>query len=416
MGKKIKLKIYTLGCKVNQYDSGWLSAQLAGYGFELAKNGADVAIVNTCAVTKNAIRKSRQIISKARKENPQAKIIVIGCWPKTYKLTTSELGVDLVVNSRELNVIIDEVKKIFNKRESEIVLGHSVLVANDKARYFIKIQDGCEQFCAYCIIPFARGKIKSRLADEIIDEIKAAIERGFKEFVLTGIHLGLYGKDLGDINLVGLLQKIVELPNLGRVRLSSIELNEVNDDLINLIANNDKLCKHLHIPLQSGCDKILKLMNRPYDIKFFRVRVEKIKKAMPGIALTTDVIIGFPGETEEDFNIMYNFIKEINFSRLHVFPFSAHEKTKAYLMLGKVDSKEKERRAEELRELSRGLEKKYRRGFDGKIADVLVERIVEGKYRGKTEHYFDIEFSEDQLSDKKDAVKLELKNIVKVLI
>jgi len=324
--------------------------------------------------------------------------------------------VDTVIKRRELEDVISKAKALLNKKELEPVLSHSALVANDKARYFIKIQDGCEQFCSYCIIPYARGKIQSRSVNEIIDEIKAAIEAGFKEFVLTGIHLGLYGKDLGNINLVKLLEKIVKLPNLGRVRLSSIEVNEVTDELIKLIADNEKLCKHLHIPLQSGCDKILKLMNRPYDTKFFRERMEKIKTAMPDIALTTDVIIGFPGETEEDFDITHNFIKEINFSRLHVFPFSAHEKTKAYLMPGKVDIKKKERRAEELRTLSHKLENKYRKSFDGKVVDVLIERIVEDKYRGKAGYYFDVEFSKDKLVDEKYGPKLKVKNIVKVKI
>ncbi|HOZ56328.1 MAG: Threonylcarbamoyladenosine tRNA methylthiotransferase MtaB [Parcubacteria group bacterium ADurb.Bin316] len=413
MDKKHKIKIYTLGCKVNQYDSGWLGAQLHDCGFEIAKSNADLAIINTCAVTKAAIRKDRQMISKAKKENPEAKIVVIGCWPKTYVVDKNDLSVDQVLNSRNPSNVIKEIKKMLGVGDFKKSCSQNVLVANDRARYFIKIQDGCEQFCSYCIIPFARGPIKSRDAQEIIEEIKLAIKKGYQEFVLTGIHLGLYGKDLGSTNLVKLLQKIVQIEGLGRVRLSSVEITEVSDDLIKLIAHNKKICKHLHVPLQSGCDKILKLMNRPYDTKFFRERVKKIRKTMPEIALTTDVIVGFPGEDEKDFNTTFEFIKKINFSRLHIFPFSAHEKTKAYSLPDKVDEQLKKSGVEKLRELSSKLEIKYRCSFKGKIVDVLIEKKIGDKYRGKTEHYLDIEFSKDQVLSKKQA-KLKIGEIVQV--
>lgn len=411
-----RFKIYTLGCKVNQYDSGWLALQLQNIGFEIAKSDADLAVINTCAVTKTAIRKNRQIVNKAKNENPQAKIAIIGCWPKIYNFDANDLKVDLVINSRDLKDVINEIKNIFAKENFKPIYNHNTSVSGDKARYFIKIQDGCEQFCSYCIIPFARGKIKSRNAKEIIAEIKTAGENGYKEFVLTGIHLGLYGKDLGDINLVDLLKKITGLIDLGRIRLSSIEITEVSDELIKLMAGNKKICEHLHIPLQSGCDKILKLMNRPYDTNFFKERVEKIRKAMPDIALTTDVIIGFPGETEKDFQETNNFIKEINFSRLHVFPFSAHEKTKAYLMPDKVSDEDKKNRAKKLRELSTILEKKFKNKFEGKVTEALVEKKNGEYYEGKTEHYLDVKFKEKQLARIVDKVDLKVKNIVKIKI
>lgn len=411
---KKKIKIYTLGCKVNQYDSGWLGTQLHNCGFEIAKNNADLAIINTCAVTKTAIRKNRQMINKAKSENPKAKIVVIGCWPKTYKVDVSELNVDMIINSRDLNNAVQRILEILDADKSKPILGHSTLVANDKARYFIKVQDGCEQFCSYCIIPFARGPIKSRNAEEIIREIDLAIKNGYKEFVLTGIHLGLYGKDLNNTNLVKLLQKIIKLKDLGRVRLSSIEITEVNDDLIKLIVSSEKLCKHLHIPLQSGCDKILNLMNRPYDTNFFENRVRAIKNAIPDVALTADLIVGFPGESKKDFDTTYNFIKKINFSRLHVFPFSAHEKTKAYLLPDKVNNEDKKDRAEKLRKISKILEKKFKIKFKGKIVDVLIEQKDGKIYRGKSEHYLDIEFSKERLYDRKDEAWLMVKDIAKV--
>lgn len=413
---KIKFKVYTLGCKVNQYDSSWLRGCLSDNGFKLVKNNADLAVINTCAVTKVAIRKSKQTINKAKKENPQAKIILIGCWPKTYEINEHELNIEAVLKDKKMEEIIKKVKKICNQNENKLTTQQDFLATNDRARYFIKIQDGCEQFCSYCIIPLARGKITSRPADEVIKEMERVVKKGFKEFVLTGIHLGLYGKDRKSANLVELLRRIIELPGLGRVRLSSIEINEVNNDLIELIAENKKLCKHLHIPLQSGCDKILKLMNRPYDTSFFEEKVKKIRSAMPDIALTTDVIVGFPGENQNDFNTTYNFVKEMNFSRLHVFPFSAHERTKAYTMPDKVDIKEIKKRTESLRLLSGVLEHNFKKGFYNKTEKVLIESKIGNGYRGKTEHYFDVEFNDKQLVNEKDKEVLKVKNIVEVKI
>ncbi len=270
MGKKqIKFKIYTLGCKVNQYDSGKLSAYLQNNGMQLTKNNADVVIINTCTVTKIAIAKNKRMVNKARQENPRAKIIVMGCWPATDKIDQTELKVDVIVNGRNNASVLKEIKKLFGNDQIKLIDRKNYLAANDKARYFITIQDGCEQFCSYCIIPFARGPIKSRPANEVVTEIKNAIAVGYHELVLSGIHLGQYGKDLPDINLVKLLKQLLKLKGLGRIRLSSIEINEVSDDLIKLMSADNKVCPHLHIPLQAGCDKILQLMNRPYDLKIF---------------------------------------------------------------------------------------------------------------------------------------------------
>lgn len=408
---KHTIKIYTLGCKVNQYDSGWLVAKFKEHGFNLVKSAADFAVINTCAVTKNALKKNKSMINKAKTENPKAKIVIIGCWPKTYQINAEDLNVDMVTSSRELEDVINLILKNLDKKKNDLLIRDN-LVATDKAKYFLKIQDGCEQFCTYCIIPFARGKIKSRDQEEIVEEIKSAINKGYQEFILTGIHLGQYGKDLQNINLVNLLKNILQIEDLGRIRLSSIEINEVTDELIDLMASNKKLCKHLHIPLQSGYDKILKLMNRPYDTKFFRERVNKIKKAMPDIALTTDVIVGFPRETEADFKITYNFIKEINFSRLHIFPFSAHEKTKAHSMPDQVGTKEKQERAKRLKNLDCILQKQYKDKFSEKIVEVLIESRAGDEFKGKAEQYFDVIFSPEQaLGDKKT---LKVKSIFRI--
>lgn len=391
-------KIYTLGCKVNQYDSGKLAGGLESAGFKIAPKNADLAIINSCAVTQTAMNKSARIVKVAKKENPKAKIILVGCWTRVARPVVD--GVDLVLKSSDVNELI---KKIAKKTPLD-----NGLSAVNRSRYFMKIQDGCEQYCSYCIIPYARGKIKSRSEREVIREIKLAAAAGFEEIVLSGIHLGLYGKGTKN-NLASLLKKLVKIKNLGRIRLSSIEITEVNDEIIKLIKSG-KVCRHLHIPLQSGCDKILKLMNRPYDTKYFSDRIKQIRKQVPDIAVSTDVIVGFPGETEKDFQITKKFIEKIKFSRLHVFPFSAHEKTPAAKFFGQVVEKERLRRAKELRQLGFKLEKEYRKKFKGKNLEVVVERIGSEKILGKTEYYFDVEIAKNKFSDAKVGQIIKIKN------
>jgi len=447
-----KFKIYTLGCKVNQYDSGVLAAKLKAADFRWVKNNASLAIVNTCAVTQTAIRKDRKMIAKARKENPKARIIVAGCWPKVYKEADSEKSKNTVIvrSERGLEKTIGEFcgRDMGNDnrtdgrgqvKDDEAMSCAKVISANDRARYSIKIQDGCEQFCSYCIIPYARGKMKSRPMAEVLKEIEVAVERGYGEVVLCGIHLGLYGKDfrneklgagekMRNVNLAGLLKKVVEVKNLRRVRLSSIEITEVSDELIRLMANSAKrggvkkacakICRHLHIPLQSGSDKILKLMNRPYTAAYFRKRAEEIRKKMPDLALTTDVIAGFPGETERDFNETYKFIEKMKFSRLHVFPFSTHEKTPAAKLAGRVNDEVKAERVGRLKRLSEKLCEYYRKKMGSRELDLLVERKLDkGTYLGKSEYYFDVIFSSRDIKGKdfeNDDFLIERGKIVKV--
>ncbi|MFA5359357.1 MAG: MiaB/RimO family radical SAM methylthiotransferase [Patescibacteria group bacterium] len=434
-------KIYTLGCKVNQYDSGSLATSLKTAGFTMVNKNAGIAIINSCAVTKTAIIKSGRMVKLAKKENPKAKIILTGCWPKAYK--TKDADVDYVMNRDKIYSLV---KKITNCK---------LLVANkikevkqeNRSRYFIKIQDGCEQYCSYCIVPYTRGKLKSRGEKEIICEIKRAVKTGYEEIVLSGIHLGLYGKErqlslratkrseaisrtnfkvnskldchVADAprndNLVSLLKKIIKINDLGRVRLSSIEVTEVSDDLIKLIANSKKICQHLYIPLQSGSDKILKLMNRPYSKKYFLDKVKKIRRAMPDVAITTDVIVGFPGETEKDFIETKKFIREIKFSRLHIFPFSAHAKLPAAKFPNQVEEKIKAKRAKILREFGVKLMRDYKRKFKGKKLEIVIEQIKQDKLIGKTEYYFDIEVDKRQIFGSKiDGNNKLIGKIVKV--
>jgi len=298
----------------------------------------------------------------------------------------------------------------------------SLLSANsDRSRYFIKVQDGCNQFCSYCIIPYTRGRLHSRPQSQIIAEVKAAVASGYQEVVLSGIHLGLYGQEKAGnkTNLVVLMKKVLAIRGLGRLRLSSIEITEVTDELIGLMVQNKKVCQHLHISLQSGSDKILSLMNRPYDSKYFLSRVKKLRQALPFVAISTDVIVGFPGETDKDFSATYSFCREVGFSKIHVFSFSAHEKTPAAQMSGVVASEKIKERSQKLRSLSAELETKYQAEikdyFSGQELAVVVEGEKNGRLKGKTEFYFDIYFSSKQIISA-SRKKPKLGDLVRIIL
>ncbi len=427
----MKFKIYTLGCKVNQYDSGDLSRKMISAGFDLVDKQAYIAIINTCCVTKTAIHKCKRMINKARKENPKAKIVVMGCWPVAYRDEVEEFDVDFIWGVGELKKLVQKIINLALPARTHHSIGYCAKIVSRplKSRYFIKIQDGCEQFCSYCIIPYTRGKLRSRPMTEVMTEVQQAVKAGYREVVLCGIHLGLYWQEEAKLptgslaSLVELLKKLIKIKDLGRIRLSSIEVTEVSDELIKLMAVTNlpslklrqasKICRHLHIPLQSGCNKILKLMNRPYDVKYYKNKIKKIKKAMPDIAVTTDVIVGFPDETEKNFKETYNFIKEMRFSRLHVFPFSAHEKTQAVKMERKVSEHEIKKRANKLRKLGKKLEMDYRKKFNGKELEVVVESASKDKIKGKAEYYFDVEFSVKQITI--DLTKISANIIGKIV-
>lgn len=399
--KKNKFKIYTLGCKVNQYDSASLSRKLISAGLSLADKEFNIAIINTCAVTKIAVSKSRKMINKAKKESgkgKEVKIIIIGCWPRIYNDEVKRIKPDLILRFIDPKKIAQEILKFVNKDKIKSINFNNKIndflkiKEGDRSRYFIKIQDGCEQFCSYCIIPYSRGKLRSRSKNEIVEEVKKAVSAGYKEIVLCGIHLGLYGYvEKIKISLVDLLNVLVKIRGLGRIRLSSIEVTEVNNKLIKFILENKKMCKHLHIPLQSGCNKILKLMNRPYNSKYFEDKILKLRKRMKNVAITTDVIVGFPDENVQDFKKTYNFIKKMKFSRLHVFSFSAHEKTPAFSIINKVKNEDIKERSIKLRNLGKNLENSYREKFINKELEIVVESFNNFIIKGKTEFYFDVE-------------------------
>jgi threonylcarbamoyladenosine tRNA methylthiotransferase MtaB len=403
---KPSFKIYTLGCKVNQYDSNYLQGRLLAWGLKSNAKKPELIIINTCAVTKVAMTKDRQLINKIRREHPRAKIAVIGCWPKISQEPI--LGADLILNIKNLDELALEIFTYISKTKTPLALNHAPIISNnDRARYFIKIQDGCRQFCSYCIIPHARGELQSRPAQEIIAEIKSATLAGYREIILSGIHLGLYGVDLPKkINLSSLLKKILKIKNLGRLRLSSIEINEVSDDLIKLIKSNRQICQHLHIPLQGGTDKILKAMKRPYDLKIFLSKIKKIRQALPDIAISTDIIVGFPGETAADFQSTYDLAKKIKFSKIHVFSFSAHALAPASKLPNQIKPPTIKERSQKLRALSTQLEKEYEnkilQKYRHKKLAVILEKINSPQAVYKTEYYFDI---------KRPSQKLQTKNI-----
>ena len=398
----MKIGIITLGCKVNTYESNALAQGLEKRGFEVveASEACDAFIINTCSVTNTADAKSKKMIRHAIKLNPSALICVCGCFSQASPEEVSKIdGVDIIVGNGNKEKLVDLiVENIGKKRESKYIdvidiLHHNLydtLAINefDHTRAFIKIEDGCNNFCTYCIIPYARGPIRCKNHNDVIKEIKEVVDNGYKEVVLTGIHTGKYNDN--GINLSGLVKMILtEVPKLERLRLSSIEINEIDDDFINLMRESKVLANHLHLPLQAGSNHILKLMNRRYDKKYFLEKINKIRDARPDIAISTDIIVGFPEETDEDFKETLEFSKEINFSKIHVFPYSKRNGTKAALM-NQVKDIIKTNRTKELINLSNKLEKNYYVKFLGQKLDVIFEQKYNDYLIGHTSNFIQV--------------------------
>ncbi len=412
--EKPTYKIYGLGCKVNQYDAGYLAKQLERLGFLPADGPASLAIVNTCTVTQAAIAKDFKTVEKARQENPDAKIAITGCLPVNYREQALAAGVDYVASVKESGDLVNQVAVDFGLAMPS-GCGTIVTDQSGHSRYFLKVQDGCRQFCSYCIIPYNRGKLSSRPAAEVLKEVEAATEQGFEEVVLCGIHLGLYGVDSesqaasgGRYHMVDLLNDLFKIEKLKKVRLSSIEVTEVNDEMIALMESNRKFVRHLHIPLQAGTDKILKSMNRPYDLAYFKERIARLRAAVPEVAISTDLIVGFPGETDDDFVSTLACVEHMAFSKVHVFPFSAHEKTPAYSMPDQLDEATKKNRAAAVQKLSDALELEYDKSFIGREVEAVIDgRSQGGSYRAKSEYYFDVIFESEQVHRPGEVVKIK---------
>ena len=423
----LKVALHNLGCRVNQYEAEALLDKLQEEGFKIVdfSSKADVYIVNSCAVTTSAASKSRSLARRAkRRGGKDSAVIMAGCYSQASpdEVKTIE-EVDFLVGSDEK----DRLPKIINNIVTESKKGHRSIPSRSDLNYFpdftlrkvdtrtranIKVQDGCDQFCSYCIIPRARGPKRSRPAYEAVKEVERLSRRDIKEFVITGIHLGAYGVDLEEnVGLAELVKMMLKTGSDFRIRLSSIEALEVSDSLIKLMHENSGLCPHLHLPLQSGSDKILRSMNRPYKVQEYRELIENVRKKIPEIAITTDVMVGFPGETTRDFNLTCEVVKEIEFSRLHVFKYSPRPGTKAADMSERVPGDVMDERSKKLRDLGNRLKRKYSEKFLDNELTVLLERENDdGSYSGYSENYLRLKVfsdSEEDLSNTFQKVKLK---------
>ena len=390
----MKYYIINLGCKVNAYEAKVMSDLLENNGYLKGSiDDADIYIVNTCFVTNVAEHKSIQMIHKVIKKNHKL-VIVCGCLSQIKSEDVLNIdGVDIVLGNKDKTKIIDyinnykeKISKIYDL--SNTTFENMQLNNFDKTRAFVKIQDGCNNFCSYCIIPYIRGNIRSKKKEDVLTEIANLVKNGHKEVVLTGIHTGSYQD--GDYDFASLLNDIVKIKDLKRLRISSIEITEINNRVMDIINNNDVLVDHMHIPLQSGSNEILKLMNRKYDINYFVDKINKLRSIRPNMSITTDVIVGFPNETDELFNETIKNIKKINFSKLHVFPYSRRAGTKADLMDNQISDVVKKKRAHILLELSKELELNYMNKFINKDIDFIPEIYKDGYIYGHTGNYLSI--------------------------
>lgn len=406
--------ICTLGCKVNTYESLFIIEELKRNNYEIKEfeDICDIYIINTCTVTNQSDIKSRKMIRNAIKRNKNACIIAMGCFIESHHEFVED-GVDIYLGTKDKSKIIQLINEYFSHKEIIRKLEKNkkdefedMYITNftGRTRAFVKIQDGCENFCSYCIIPFVRGKCRSKKFDVVIKEITDLVKNGYKEIVLTGIHTGNYGVDINS-NFAELLKEIVKISGLERLRISSIEITELNKEVLDVIKNNPIIVDHLHIPLQAGSDHVLTVMNRKYDLKYYKEKIKEIRNIRKDIAITTDIIVGHPMESDEDFKRTIKTVYEIDFAKIHVFPYSLRDGTKAALM-EQVDGNIKKQRARKLLEVSRELEKKYMEKFIDKEVIVLTENNKDGYTFGHTGNYLHIKIKGNYKNDEMIKVKL----------
>jgi len=404
----MKFYIETFGCKVNAYESNFIKQSLLANGFLFADDmkTSDIIIINTCTVTNAADSKCKKYVRRVRRENENSVLVVIGCSVQNNFEEYKDMNIDILLGNRyksriaEIlnNYLVHKEQYYFVDNNRDIEFENMEISTFDHTRAFIKVQDGCDNFCAYCIIPFMRGKCRSKNFDLVIEEARRLVENNHKEIVLTGIHTGSYndnGKDLVD-----LINELSKISGLERIRLSSVEITELNDKFMEMLKHNNKFCDHLHIPLQAGSNEVLKMMNRKYDLDYFFNKIDEIKMIRPNISFTTDIIVGFPEETEEMFNTTYETARRIGFTKIHVFPYSKRNGTVASRMK-EVSSQEKTNRVHKLLELSDILEKQYNEKFNNTSVSVLIEEVKAGKSIGHTSNYLKViipeELNENQI-------------------
>ncbi len=407
-----KVALHTLGCKVNYYDTEavWQLFLQAGYKRVDFSEVADVYVINTCSVTHEGDRKSRQMIRRAIRRNPDAVVVVTGCYAQIAPGEVLGIdGVDLVVGNQHRAQMLEWIEKVQHERQPfnavAPILRQSefedmdVPAFAERTRATLKIEDGCNHFCTYCIIPYARGLVRSRKPESVIRQARRLADAGYHEIVLTGIHTGAYGEDLDGYTLANLLRDLEMIENLRRIRISSIEASEISSALIETLAASNKVCRHLHIPLQAGADEVLKRMNRRYTRIDFARKLDEVRGALPELAITTDIIVGFPGETDAHFQATYNFVKEQAFAELHVFPYSKRSGTPAAKFSEEVPEEVKHDRVERLIALSRELQRDYNRRFAGAVLNVIPEEaeVREGGtwLVGHADNYMNVEFAGD---------------------
>ena len=457
----MKVKFYTLGCKVNTYETEAMEQQFMAYGYNLSEENADIYVINTCAVTNIAERKSRQMIRRAKELNPKAIIVVCGCYAQTSKEEIEKMPeVNIVIGVNEKTNIVkiveeflnekhidndvknNRAKDAFNKRVqvSDVMhqnnyLDFGTTTYTELNRAVVKVQDGCDRFCSYCIIPYARGKVRSRNPESILREIAQIAQEGIKEVVITGIHLASFGKDFSDedakkyrqtfgynqdftpfdpkndlhtggFRLIELLEQINKVKGIERIRLGSLEPKLITRAFVTRLSKLEKICPHFHLSLQSGCDKTLKDMNRRYTTEEFENSANLLRKVYHDVALTTDIIVGFPNETDEDFEKAYEFLKKIKFYKMHIFKYSPKKGTVAIKMKNQVDGKVKEERSKKLIELSNRNQNEYNESYIGKTVKVLFEEYKNEKFKGHTANYIMVNAKGDLKDESKIIDKI----------
>ncbi len=416
-----KVAFYTLGCKVNQYETNAMIERFIKADYEIVdfEEVSDIYVINTCTVTNMSDRKSRQIIRRVKQVNPNSILVVTGCYAQVASKELEKIEeIDLIVGNTEkkniVNIVENYKKDISSKYEISDINNQKEFVDfgtttyTEKTRAVIKVQDGCNSFCSYCIIPYAKGRVRSRKLESVIDEIKSIAQKGIQEVVITGIHVASYGIDFKDSNirLIDLLEEINKIDGIKRIRLGSLEPNIITDEFVQRLKNVDKICDHFHLSLQSGCTETLKRMNRKYTTEDFEKVVKRLRDVFPNVALTTDIIVGFPAESEEEFNTTYEYLKNIKFYKMHVFKYSQRKGTRAAVMPNQIDGNIKEARSHKLIEISNKNEKEFLDKYIGKEVDVLFEQEENEYIKGHTSNYLVVKVKGKELENKMLKVKI----------
>ena len=413
----MKVGICSLGCKVNIYESEVATDLLKKGGYEIVpfEDKADIYIINTCSVTNESDKKSRKMINRAKKNNSEAIIVVMGCYSQ---VSSDDIEADIILGNKDKSKIVEILNDFIRDRESKNIIYDLSSVEFEKmeishfdnhTRAFVKIQDGCNAFCSYCIIPYTRGRVRSKNKEDVIEEVSRLVKDGYKEIVLTGIHTGRYGIDINS-SLYELLCELVKIPNIYRIRLSSIEINEVTPEIIDLYKNNKIMARHLHVPLQSGSNKILKLMNRRYNKEEFMKMIDKLRE-IEDISLTTDLIVGFPNETDDDFEETMDTLKKIHFTKIHTFPYSRRRGTVADKMDGHISGDIKKKRVHEVIELSNEYENEYYKSKIGKVYDGVVERHNNGLVVVHTSNFIPIIIDDNDNIENNSIVNVKIERV-----